>query len=84
MPDLRLKGQENANPLFAKDDVIIQIANRWKVHQQRAVLPDAVVFLETRPIALVHVDVVNAVTRLEAKIFVPCVVGSGPQRSPKA
>jgi hypothetical protein len=54
------------------------------MQQHAAVLPHAIVFLEFFDAALVHVDVVNAVTQLEAKIFVPCVVGSGPQRSPKA
>src|SRR6185312_4819784 len=57
MPGLRLEGEEDADPLIG----------RGEVQDEAAVLPDAIVLLELPDIALVHVDVVNAVAGLEAE-----------------
>ena len=73
VPRLRLEPQEHRNPLL-----LIR-----EMNQQPAVLLDAVVVLELRDVALVHVDVVDPVAGQETEVLV-LLFASGPQRSPNA
>ena len=60
VPGLRLESQEHRDPFL-----LIR-----KVNQQTAVLEDAIVLDELADVALVHVDVVDAVARQEAEVLV--------------
>jgi hypothetical protein len=68
VPCLGLEGEEDRHPL----------ALGGVVGQQAAVLPDAVVLLELWAVALVHVDVVDAVAGSEAEDLVAGGLGSPP------
>jgi len=68
VPALRLKLQEHGRPSI----------DRREVHEQAAVLPHAVVVHELAAVALVHVDVVDAVARQEPEDLVAQPVFRSP------
>ena len=73
VPGLALEREQDRDPLVLGGEV----------HQQAAVLPGAVVGGEPAAVALVHVNVVDAVSWREAEDLVRHA-GSGPHRWPKA
>ena len=63
VPALGLKSQERSHPtVFGRE-----------MQQHAAILPHAVVLHEFFGIALIHVDIVNPVTRLEPEVLVAAV-----------
>ena len=60
VPCLRLEGQEHADPLVA----------RGKVQDQATVLPYAIVVAKGGVVALIHVDIVDAIAGLKVEHLV--------------
>src|SRR4051812_12705740 len=64
MERLRLEGEEEGQPAVLVGEV----------EEEAAVLPDAVVLLMPLLVPLIHVDVMNPVSRLEAEVLVRFVL----------
>src|SRR5262249_49169839 len=60
MPGLRLECEEHCHPLLRRRDL----------QHQSTVLPDTVVTQERRNIALIHMNIVHAVSRLKAEYLI--------------